>query len=100
MTHLMLLAGGPVPSLHPTASLPGTSTLVTLLNGLLDVVLALSLAGLLVSAAMMAFGHHSSNSRAADRGRQGAVASIIAVVLAGGATALLNFAFSTGSHIH
>ncbi len=89
-------------AIAPTAPLhiPGTSLIQSLASGAVTIVLAICVLGLLISAAMMAVGHHSSNGRLADRGRTGVIASIIGAVVAGAAFALITFAFASGGQIH
>ena len=89
-------------AIAPTAPLhiPGTSLIQSLASGAVTIVLAICVLGLLISAGMMAVGHHSSNGRLADRGRTGVIASIIGAVVAGAAFALVTFAFASGGKIH
>jgi hypothetical protein len=84
----------------PNTSLPGTHTLLNLIGGLATVVTITALAGVLISAGVMAIGHNSSNGRLADRGRTGLVASVFAAVICGAAAALINFAVATGGKVH
>ena len=101
--------------IHPLVLAAATSTLgpggthialpgATLLRGVATagtgVVAVLAVLGLLISAAMMAIGHHSSNGRLADRGRTGLIASILAGVVSGGVWAIISFAVSAGGQIH
>lgn len=87
-------------TVSPNMSLPGTHTLIGLIGGFATVVTFIALAGVLISAGVMAIGSHSSNGRLADRGRTGLIASVSAAVICGAAAALINFAVSTGGHVH
>lgn len=91
--------GSAVPSITPTASLPGSNLLHSLLGGIAFYGLLFSILALIISAIAMAIGGHSSNGRLADKGRSGLIASLIAAVVCGGAVALVNFAFSQGATI-
>ena len=84
----------------PNMSLPGSNTIVNLIGGLATWATFAALAGVLLSAAVMAIGAHSSNGRLSDRGKTGLITSIVAAIVAGGAAAIINFAVSTGGHIH
>ena len=99
--HHIILAAAPTvgPGGTPIA-LPGATLLSGLATAAVGVVAVLAVIGMLISAATMAIGHHSSNGRLADRGRTGLIASILAGVVAGGVWAIINFAISAGSHIH
>ncbi|MHB1763263.1 MAG: DUF6112 family protein [Acidimicrobiales bacterium] len=96
-----LVATG-LPPITPTSGsgLPGQTLLTTIASDLMTFVLVLCLLGLLTSAGMIAIGHHSQNQRLADRGRSGAVAAVIGALVAGGAVAIINFAFTSGGNIH
>jgi hypothetical protein len=101
--HLALLAAAsPVPNVAPGSGtpLPGSHELTSLLGGFLTVALVLCVFGIILSAVLMAIGHHSANSRAADRGRTGLIASLIGAVVCGAGVALINFAFSVGQGVH
>ena len=84
----------------PNQSLPGTHTLLNLIGGLDTIVIFLAVAGVLISAGVMAVGSHSNNGRAADRGKTGLIASIAAAIIAGAVSAIINFFVSTGGKIH
>jgi hypothetical protein len=89
-----------ISSVTPTATLPGSALLTTLLSGVLWFGVALSIVGLIVSAIAMAVGSHSSNSRLAEGGRRGLMGSAIAALVCGAAVAIVNFAFAAGGHVH
>lgn len=99
MHKVYLLASNIVPNITPTASLPGSNLLKTILGGIAFYGLLFSILGLLIAAIMMAVGGHSSNSRMADRGRTGLIAALVAAVVCGGGVALVNFAFTQGATI-
>lgn len=98
--HVVLVAGGPVAPITPTASLPGTHTLTLLLSGALEIVTLLCVLGIFISAILWAVGRHTGNGRMADAGTRGLIGSLLGAAIAGGAVALVNFAFSTGGLIH
>lgn len=83
-----------------SVSIPGTSLLQGLATAGVIVVEILCVVGILLSAGALAVGHHISNSKMADKGRAGLIASIVAGVVAGAAWALAAFAFSAGGKIH
>ena len=88
-----------ISSVTPTATLPGSALLTTLLSGVLWFGVALSIVGLIVSAIAMAVGSHG-NSRLAEGGRRGLIGSAIAALVCGAAVAIVNFAFAAGGHVH
>lgn len=99
--HAVLVACSPtLNSVTPSATLPGSSLLTSILSGVLWFGIALSLIGVIISAIVMALGKHSNNGQMASRGHSGLFASIVAALVCGGAVALVNFAFSAGSSIH
>ena len=92
---------GVVTGITPSKStIVGVSQLWTLIGGVADIALLAAVAGILFSAALMAIGHHSGNGQTADKGRKGLLAAIVATVVIGGAAAIINFAFNTGSSFH
>lgn len=99
MLKAYLLVSNVVPNITPTASLPGSNLLQTILGGIAFYGLLFSILGLLISGVTMAVGGHSSNGRMADKGRTGLIASLVAAVVCGGAVALVNFAFTQGATI-
>ena len=78
-------------------SIVGVSKLWSLVGGVADVALLASVAGILLSAALMAIGHHSGNGQTADKGRKGLLSAIVATIIIGGAAAIINFGFNVGS---
>ena len=101
--HLTIVLASATSTLAPggtPVALPGSSLLRGIATAGTGVVAVLAVLGMLISAAMMAVGHHSSNGRLADRGRTGLIASILAGVVSGGVWAIISFAVSAGGHIH
>ncbi len=85
---------------HPTANaLPGGSTLLALINGIAGWAVLLALAGLVIGAALWAIGSHSQNYQQSYVGRRAVLVSGIAALLIGAAPTLIDFFFTTGSHI-
>jgi len=87
-------------TVSPSPTLPGTNTLMSLINGLDYLVIGLAVLGVLLSAGALAVGNHSNNGRLADRGKTGLITSIAAALVAGAVAAIINFAVSTGGKIH
>lgn len=98
LSNIYLLANA-VPNITPSASLPGSNLLQSILGGVLFYGLLFSILGVIIAAIIMAVGGHSSNGRMADRGRSGLIASLIAALICGGGVALVNFAFAQGATI-
>lgn len=84
----------------PTSNLPGTHLLQNIASGVMEFALVLCVIGALVSAAMMGVGHFSANQRTQERGKAGLIGSLAGALVAGGAVALINFAFASGGQIH
>lgn len=99
MLSTIYLLANAVPNITPSASLPGSNLLQSILGGVLFYGLLFSILGLIIAAIIMAVGGHSSNGRMADKGRTGLIASLIAALICGGGVALVNFAFQQGSTI-
>ncbi len=87
-------------TVSPNTSLPGSTTIMSLIGGLDYFVIALAVLGALLSAGAMAIGNHSSNGRLADRGKTGLITAIVVAVIAGSIAAIINFAVATGGKIH
>ncbi len=85
-------------SVTPSSSgLPGTATLVNLLDGLqFDAILA-AIAGVIVSAAAWALSAHSNNFAGAGRAKTALLASALAALLIGFGPALVQTLFATGA---
>jgi MFS family permease len=86
--------------LNPDASsLPGSSELQTLTNGLGGWALIFALVGLLLGAAMWALGSHTQNYHQSANGRRAVLVSGLAALLIGAAPTLVNFFFHAGQNI-
>lgn len=98
---LLATLTSPTPSdFKPTAgSLPGGAALLHLVNGLGGWALMLSLAGLVLGAALWALGAHSQNYQQSYVGRRAVLVSGLAALLIGAAPTLIDFFFSTGHGI-
>jgi hypothetical protein len=82
----------PLVGVHPNPSnLPGGHVIQQLLDGLAGWALFGSLAALLISAIIWAFGSNSGNYHAAGRGKTGVLVSALTALLVGAAPALINF---------
>lgn len=90
----------PVAGFSPTAGkLPGGSVLQSLVDGLGGWALILSLAGLVIGAAMWAIGAHSQNYQQSFVGRRAVLVSGLAALLIGAAPVIVDFFFHTGLSI-
>ena len=91
---LAQVTGTPDPS-----QLPGGQVLQNLTNGIMGWALALSLIGLLVSAAAWALGANSQNYQYTVAGKRGVLVSGIAALLIGASPAIVNFFFDAGTGV-
>lgn len=101
--HLMSVAPARLADvqLHPNASsLPGSSTLQQLTNGIAGWALVLSLVALVIGAVVWALGSHSQNYHQSVGGRRAVLVSGAAALLIGAAPTLINFFFHTGQKLH
>jgi hypothetical protein len=80
-----------------TTGLPGASQLEKLVGTLVVFGVIAGVAGVCLSAIMLAVGHHSSNPQIASRGKTGILAAAGCAILCGGATVLTNFFYNWGS---
>lgn len=88
-------------SLDPSASsLPGSSTIQSLVNGLGWWGLVASLVGLVVGAATWALGAHTNNYQHASTGRRAVLVSGAAALVIGAAPQVLSFLFAAGQSVH
>jgi len=88
-------------TLTPSAgSLPGSSQLQKLTNGIGGWALILALVGMVVGAAIWALGAHSQNYQQSFVGRRAVLVSGLAALLIGAAPAVINFFFTTGQAVH
>lgn len=76
---------------------PGSSGLSQIVNGFAWYALIASAAGFLVGCAFWAIGGRIGNDYTATGGKVGAAVSVAAAFLVGAASAILNFAYNTGS---
>lgn len=98
--HAVLLATTSVSHFSPDANaLPGGAALLTLINGIGGWALMLSLAGLVIGAALWALGSHSQNYQQSYVGRRAVLVSGAAALLIGAAPTLIDFFFHTGQGI-
>lgn len=88
------VSGQPEPS-----ELPGGEVLQSLTNGIMGWALALSLIGLLISAAAWALGANSQNYQYTVAGKRGVLVSGVAALLIGAAPAIVNFFFDAGTGV-
>ncbi|MGH9047998.1 MAG: DUF6112 family protein [Acidimicrobiales bacterium] len=80
--------------------LPGGAALQNLVNGVAGWALILSLAGLVVGAALWALGAHSQNYQQSFVGRRAVLVSGLAALIIGAAPAIIGFFFNQGTGIH
>lgn len=80
-------------------SLPGSSVLQSLSNGVGGWALVAAMVGVVVGAVMWAFGHYSQNYQQAYNGRRGVLVSGLAAVLIGGAPHIINFLIQQGGNV-
>jgi hypothetical protein len=100
--HALLVASATTPAagFKPTAgALPGGNTLLTLVNGLGGWALILSLAGLVIGAALWAVGAHSQNYQQSFVGKRAVLVSGVAALIIGAAPTIIDFFFHTGLHL-
>ena len=106
--HARLLASG---STTPTTSgvipsgkaglpsLPGLHVLVGLIGDATKLGFVVALAGLVISIIRLGIGHHAGNPGEVTKAKHGMLASLLAAVLLGGSTLLIDFAGSAGKLI-
>jgi len=95
-----LLAASTI-SLDPSASsLPGSSVIQSLVNGIGWWGLVASLVGLVVGAATWALGAHTNNYQHASSGRRAVLVSGAAALVIGAAPQVLSFLFNAGQSVH
>lgn len=95
---VLLATVSPVPgSFSPNARLvPGWNALMTIVNGIGGWALMLSLAGLVIGAAVWAIGAHAQNYQHSYAGRRAVLVSGLAALVIGAAPTLIDFFFHTG----
>lgn len=88
-----------VKTFKPTAAgLPGSHTLLRLVDGLGSWALILSLAGLVIGAALWALGAHSQNYQQSYVGRRAVLVAGAAALVIGAAPTIIAFFFGAGLH--
>ncbi|MFE7194502.1 DUF6112 family protein [Kitasatospora sp. NPDC057541] len=103
--HLVLAAdppkpgGGVVPNIAPDPSAPGGTAFTTIVGALMFYGLLGGLAGLVLGAMSFSLGKYFSHHGATSGGRVGMFASLACVVVIGGGSALVNWAFNLGASI-
>lgn len=98
--YVLASLGIPGFSFAPTpGGLPGGTALQSLVNGVAGWALILSLAGLVVGAALWALGAHSQNYQQSFVGRRAVLVSGLAALIIGAAPTLIGFFFHTGRGI-
>ena len=91
--------GSNLPTGKSLPPLPGLHTAMGLIQDVVTLVWVLAFAGIVVSAARMAIGHHTGNPGEVMKAKHGLLASLLAAVIVGGAHVLINFASAAGSGI-
>jgi hypothetical protein len=87
----------PIVPLNPSAgSVPGSTTLETLANGIGWWALVASLVGLVIGAGAWALGSHTNNYQYSSSGRRAVLVSGLAAIVIGAAPVVVNFLFTEG----
>lgn len=79
--------------------LPGLHVLVSLITDVTGLGFIVALAGLVISIIRLGIGHHAGRPEEVTKAKHGILASVLAAVLLGGATTLINFAAGAGKLI-
>ena len=87
-------------SVHPNSNLPGTAQLVSLVGGLTTWVLLACVVAVLAGAAAWGFGSRSGHYGASQNGRMMVLGGALGALVAGAASALVNFGFGLGGTVH
>jgi len=87
-------------SVHPNSNLPGTAQLTGLIGGLVTWVLLACVVSVLAGAAAWGFGSRTGHFGATQNGRLMVLGGAIGALIAGAATALVNFGFGIGGTVH
>jgi len=96
----VLLAAGGIDITPSASGLPGSSTLIQLVDGLqFDAEIA-AIAAMIISAAVWALSSHSNNYQGASRGKVALLASGFAAILIGFGPALVEALFGIGQAAH
>jgi hypothetical protein len=86
--------------INPNKNLPGTAQIAALVGGLVTWVLYACGAAILLGAGAWGLGHQAGNYAAEHKGRAMALGGIIGAMVAGAASALVNFGFGVGGSVH
>lgn len=87
-------------AVDPNSELPGTAQLTGLVGGLMTWVLLACVVAILVGAAAWGFGARSGHYGATQQGRMMVLGGAAGAMIAGAATAVVNFGFGLGSAVH
>jgi hypothetical protein len=87
-------------TVDPNSTLPGTPQLTALVGGLMTWVLLACVVAVLVGAATWGFGSRTGHMGAAQQGRMMVLGGAVGALVAGAATALVNFGFHLGGAVH
>ena len=90
----------PTVTVDPNSKLPGTAQLTNLVGGLMTWVLLACVRAVLAGAAAWGFGARSGHFGASQQGRLMVVGGVAGAMIAGAATALINFGFGLGATVH
>lgn len=87
-------------TVDPNSKLPGTAQLTSLVGGLMTWVLLACVVAVLAGAAAWGFGARTGHFGASQQGRLMVVGGAVGAMVAGAATALVNFGFGVGGTVH
>jgi len=83
-------------TLSPNTTLPGTTTIQSLLGGLMTVALYVCAGAMAIGGGAWAFGQRAGNLSASHRGRELVLGAFLGALLIGAIQLIINFAFTTG----
>lgn len=86
-------------AVDPNSKLPGTAQLTSLVGGLMTWVLLACVLAVLAGAAAWGFGARSGHFGASQQGRLMVLGGVAGAMIAGAATALINFGFGIGATV-
>lgn len=86
-------------NINPNNGLPGTAQIAQLVGGLVTWVLYACGAAILLGAGAWGLGHQSGHYNAEHRGRAMALGGVIGAMVAGAASALVNYGFGLGGAV-
>jgi hypothetical protein len=87
-------------NVSPNSKLPGTAQLTSLVGGMMTWVLLACVVAVLIGAATWGFGSRSGHYGATQQGRMMVLGGAVGALVAGAATALVNFGFGLGGAVH